>query len=214
MTEILGHGRDDVKHNFGLRTNFYEYDRNYMRYIDLNLASDISVWQTSAVIPTWSQKIRTIRRENPRWTQRQLADAAGVNTDTIHRAESGKNLEFATVEKIAQALSSKAGRDVLPEIASRGESPISVVRVKAAASPADDQGAARQDREEEQDQERRESPAMRYSDLFDRLQKGFEAAAGNRRDAERFVRHALRLDEGETRAGTAIPERPKNVRRR
>lgn len=102
----------------------------------LAVASDISVCDTAAVIAPWSKTIRDARRADPFWTQKKLALEAGVNPETVHRAERGENLELATLQKIARALKEKTGRDVL------GQSIAEHARGDGAPAAKDHAGAA------------------------------------------------------------------------
>ena len=57
--------------------------------------------------------IRAAREQEPKWTQVELAKHAGVNAETIGRAEDGGNLRLSTLYKISAALEEKTGRSIV-----------------------------------------------------------------------------------------------------
>lgn len=80
------------------------------------------------------RSIRALREADPWWSQQDLAEKADVSLDTVVRAEAGKNLRFANLTKLASALKTKTGQDVLGNSLStaderlKGEPDSSIVR--------------------------------------------------------------------------------------
>ena len=59
-------------------------------------------------------------REALGWSQRDLAEKAGVRQATVSQAESGKGVNLATLEKLANALDVNAAALIVHERAPRG----------------------------------------------------------------------------------------------
>lgn len=64
---------------------------------------DISVWQNGAMQLSVGAAIKA-RRKARGWNQEALGQAAGVNTETVNRAEMGANVTVDTLLKITRAL--------------------------------------------------------------------------------------------------------------
>jgi transcriptional regulator with XRE-family HTH domain len=83
---------------------------------DLRFATDIYVCQNAPVQTEFKdlgKLIRSLREQDPMWSQQELAERADVSTYTVVRAEQGRNLRLTNLQKIATALRSKTGKDVM-----------------------------------------------------------------------------------------------------
>lgn len=102
---------------------------------------DISVWQNGAMQLSVGAAIRE-RREAQGWSQAELAQRAGVNPETVNRAEHGSNVTVDKLLQITRALGAELELTLRPP----GEEPQTVrdvlSRVTPPVSPLSHTGAA------------------------------------------------------------------------
>lgn len=81
-----------------------------------------------AIVEVLGQRIKQLRL-NKRYTQKELAEIAGVNTNTIQNIEYGRSVSLSTFIQILRALKSLDQLDVfLPD---SGPSPMMVMEQEA-----------------------------------------------------------------------------------